>query len=92
MTHYAAINLRADINAGNRGFINTWEIAKFDTKAERDAFVAKNGNRAAKAVTRKEAEAIYADCFLSVGETVPVGGLFGNDTYGYGRFYVEEEA
>ena len=89
MTFYAAHNTHADINNGNRGFLNTWEISRFATRAERDAFVDKYENRNAKPVTRKEAEIIYRGCYLSVGEPVPAGGLFGADRYGMTNFWNE---
>lgn len=76
MTFYAAINIRADIKNGNRGFTNTWEIARFVTQSERDTFVERECNRMAKAVTRKAAEEIFASNYLSIGKVVPKGGLF----------------
>lgn len=82
---YAVMNARADLNNGNRGFANTWNVARFETRAARDAFVAENGNRLARAATRKEAAEVWAAQYTCVGETVPVGGLF-NAPYGQDRF------
>lgn len=78
--YYAALNVRADLNNGNQGFANTWEIARFFTKAQRDAFVDKEANRRARAVTRKGAAAIFAGNYEAVGKPVPAGGLFGRQS------------
>lgn len=79
MAYYATINAR--------GFLNTVEIAKFETKAERDDFVNENEHKNAKPVTRREAELAFANCYLSVGREVPKGGLFGVNKYGDTNFY-----
>ena len=73
---YAAHNTHADINNGNRGFLNTWEVSRFSTKTERDAFVSKFENKNARACTRKEAVDFWRGQFLSVGKDIPRGGLF----------------
>lgn len=86
---YAAHNTRANVNTGDRGFINTWEISRFETRAERDAFVGRYAHKLAKPVTRKEAIVIFARCFECVGKPVPKGGLFGVDRYGVGYFWNE---
>jgi hypothetical protein len=78
-TYYAALNRYADLDNGNRGFANSWEIARFNSRSERDAFVMQYANNAARAVTRRDAERIYRDNYISVGRTVPQGGLFGYD-------------
>lgn len=78
--YYAALNTRADLDNGNQGFANTWEIARFLTKAQRDAFVSKEANRRAHAVTRKGAAAIFARNYEAVGKPVPPGGLFGRQS------------
>jgi hypothetical protein len=78
-TYYAAFNRYADLNSGNRGFANSWEIARFDSRSARDEFVMQYANHAAKAVTRRDAERIYRNNYISVGRTVPPGGLFGYD-------------
>lgn len=74
---YAAHNSHADLYNGNHGFANTWEVSRFKTRQERDAFVEKMSNHKARAVTRKRAAEIWEGCFLCVGDKVPVGGLFG---------------
>ena len=84
---YAAINPLANINEGKRGFLNTWEIARFNTKAERDEFVIAYENKAAKVVTRKKAIGIFASAYECVGKPVPKGGLFGVNKYGDGNFF-----
>lgn len=81
-TYYATHNTRADLANGNRGFLNTWAVSRFDTRDSRDAFVAEHDNQLARAVTRKEAEQIWRDGFLCVGSTPPPGGLFGPDAAG----------
>lgn len=89
MTFYAAHNTRADLDNGNHGFRNTWEVSRFETKADRDEFVSKRTNQLAKAVTRRAAEGIFRDHYDCTGETMPSGGLFGTDAYGQSRFWNE---
>lgn len=89
---YAAHNTRADLIQGNRGFANTWEISRFATREDRDAFVAEMENKAGQAVTRKEAEDLYRGCFRCTGADVPAGGLFGDDGFGMSRFWNESMA
>lgn len=84
---YAAINPRANLSNGNLGFLNTWEIARFETKAEREDFVKRYENKAARVVTRKEAIAIFAETYECVGKAVPNGGLFGINKYGDDNFF-----
>jgi hypothetical protein len=79
---YATYNIYADLDRGNRGFANTWEVARFATREERDAFVAMESNRRARAVTRKEAVQIWRGAYLCVGRKPPRGGLFGPDGFG----------
>jgi len=88
---YAALNVRADLDNGNRGFRNSWEIARFETVAARDAFVLRESTRLAKPVTRREADAIFRGTYECVGETPPKGGLFGDSPYADDRFYREFE-
>lgn len=88
-TFYAAHNTRADLDNGNHGFRNTWEVSRFPTKADRDAFVAKYANKLGKPVSRREAEGIFRDYYLSTGNDMPKGGLFGLDGYGQSRFWNE---
>ncbi len=76
---YAAHNTRADLQNGNHGFLNTWEISRFKTNAERKSFIKEYENQGAKPVSRKEAKNIFDGTFLCVGEKVPVGGLFSSD-------------
>ncbi len=90
MTYYAAHNTRADLNNGNHGFLNTWEVSRFPTKSERDAFVARMDNKKAKAVTRDEANRIWRGTYLSVGEAIPRGGLFGDNRFGDSHFWNED--
>lgn len=80
--HYAALNLRADARNHADGFLNTWSIARFKTKAGRSAFLDKESNRMAKAVSRTEAAEIFANTYLCIGEPVPRGGLFGDNPMG----------
>ena len=87
--YYAAHNAGADVVNGNDGFANTWEVSRFRSRAERDAFVVRHDNQRARAVTRKDAEATYRDGYLSVGAEVPAGGLFGADAYGLTNFWNE---
>jgi hypothetical protein len=89
---YAAHNLKADLRNGSRGFLNTWEVSRFSSRKDRDAFVEKYENQMAKPVTRKEAGEIYASGFLSVGQKVPTGGLFGADRHGESNFWNELNA
>lgn len=86
---YAAHNTRADLNTGDRGFVNTWEISRFATRAERDAFIERYAHKLAMPVTRKQAITIYARCFECEGKPVPKGGLFGVNQYGDSRFWNE---
>lgn len=87
---YAAHNTRADLMNGDQGFLNTWEISRFANRADRDTFVAKHDNKKAKPVSRVAAAAIFAGCYLSVGEDVPRGGLFGEGA-DQGRFWNEAQ-
>jgi hypothetical protein len=87
MKFYAAHNAYADINKGSRGFLNTWEISRFSSRSDRDAFVEKYQNKDAKPVTRKAAIELFAGNYLSVGKVVPVGGLFGR--FGQSNFWNE---
>lgn len=89
MKFYAAHNTHADIRNGSRGFANTWEISRFSSKSDRDAFVAKFENKDARPVTRKEAIRLYAENYSSVGKDVPAGGLFGADRFGQTNFWNE---
>lgn len=83
---YAAENTRADLRNGNHGFANTWAIGRFASRRERDEYVAANGDRLARAVSRKEAASIWAAKYRCVGQKVPTGGLFGRDKYGDSNF------
>jgi len=83
--YYATLNLYADLDNGNSGFANTWEIARFDSRSERASFVAEYANNDAKAVTRRDAERIYRDNYISDGRAVPHGGLFGHNGTNFWR-------
>ena len=89
--YYAAHNICANRLNGDYGFLNTWEVSRFKSKADRDAFVAEYDNKNARVVTRKEASAIFDRCYTSNGKDVPKGGLFGTDDYGLSRFWNESE-
>ena len=91
MAYYAALNTRANLSEGNRGFMNTWEIAQFSTRQARDAWVNDNENRLAEAVTRKDAERLWAGGYLCIGEPVPKGGLFRQVCLGNYRFYNSDQ-
>lgn len=91
MAHYAKHNTRADLDSGNHGFLNTWEISRFDTKAERDQFVDANSNQKATAITRNQAGVAFAATFICVGEKPPVGGLFAENKYGDTNFWNERQ-
>ena len=67
MKYYAAHNTHADLLNGNRGFLNSWEISRFDSAAERAAFVEKYENKNARALTRSEAESLWKSQYTSVG-------------------------
>ena len=86
---YAVHNTHADMNNGSHGFLNTWEVSRFATGAERDAFVANLENKKARAITRREAIEIWRGAYLSVGKAIPAGGLFtaSDDT----RFWNENQ-
>jgi hypothetical protein len=75
--HYAIFNYRADLGNGNAGFCNTWSVDVFHSREERDAFVAHEGNRRARAVTRVGAEEVWRRGFLENGEPIPRGGFRG---------------
>lgn len=87
--YYATHNTRASLFSGNHGFLNTWEVSRFSCIADRNAFVEEYSNKLARAVTRKEATHIFNGCYLSVGETVPAGGLFGNNRNSWSNFWNE---
>ena len=87
--YYAIHNTHADLANGYTGFSNTWEISRFETKVDRDAFVEKMENKNAKAVTRKQAIEYFNATYLSVGKEVPVGGLFGQPAFGGSYFWNE---
>lgn len=54
MTYFAKINSFG--SETDAGFANTWQIASFETKAARDAWVAqRSNNMGVDAVTKKEA-------------------------------------
>lgn len=90
--YYAAYNTRADLSRGDHGFVNSWSIVRFATKAERQEFLVEFEDLKAKAVTRKEAEYIHERNYTSVGKKPPVGGLFnGNTFWGQGFMGVEWE-
>jgi hypothetical protein len=72
---YAAHNSRANLSEGNRGFLNTWEVSRFPSRAKRDAFVDQMSNMLAEPCSRERAIRIYADNFRCVGKPVPRGGL-----------------
>lgn len=74
---YATHNTHADLRNGNRGCANTWEVSRFETRQQRDAWVESRSNQMARAVKRAEAVTVYAGGFACVGRTVPRGGLFG---------------
>ena len=57
---YATFDPRADLSNGSRGFANTVKVCRFETRADRDAFVADRENQAAAACTRKEAAEVFA--------------------------------
>lgn len=82
MACYAALNAYADVRNGNHGFANTWRLARFETRAARDSWVAKYENKDARAVTRREAESMFRANYHCTGKPVPVGGLFGPDKRG----------
>lgn len=86
---YAAHNIYANLINGNRGFLNTWAVSRFATRAERDAFVDRYSNKDAKAVSSKEAVDIWQGTYLCVGEDVPAGGLFGVSRFGDTHFWNE---
>lgn len=83
---YAALNSYADLRENRHGFVNTWTIYRFPSVESRNSFVERHWHKSAKAVTRKEAEEIFADTYRSVGKDVPVGGLFERGHYCNLRF------
>ncbi len=88
--YYATHNIYANLVNGNRGFANSWEVSRFKTRAEREAFIEKYENKAARAVSRDEASKIFRDTYLCVGKEPPTGGLFGGDKYAQiGHFWNE---
>ena len=89
---FAAHNSRADLSNGNRGFLNTWEVSRFPSTEARDVFVSKYENQAGKPVTRKEAESLFRENYLSTGKEIPAGGLFGADRFGMTNFWNEINA
>lgn len=89
--YYAAHNTHTDLNTGDHGFANTWEISRFATRAERDAFVERLSHKMARPVTDKEAIAIFARCYECEGKPVPQGGLFGDEGNRYGTSYFWNE-
>lgn len=90
MAFYAAINTRANATQIIHGFDNTWQIARFAKKSERDLFVRDHEALDAKPVTRAEAEELFADKYRLAREPVPKGGLFGLSAYG-SRFWNEQD-
>lgn len=76
---YATHNSYADRNNGSFGFLNSWEVSRFPTRGERDAFVARFENKLARPITRASAGYIWRRNYLCVGAPVPRGGLFPRD-------------
>ncbi len=86
---YAAHNSNADLRSGNRGFANTWEVSRFSSRSDRDAFVEEFENQLARPVTRAEAVALWRSQFETVGKPIPKGGLFKANRFGSSEFYNE---
>jgi hypothetical protein len=78
---YCAYNYQPD-------FLNTWCIARFDSKADRATFIDQieadsSAFRPYKAiaVSRARANEIWRGTYLSAGNAIPKGGLFAVDRY-----------
>lgn len=87
---YAAHNSRANLREGNQGFLNTWQISRFKSKGERDAFVKEYENQRAYALTRREADQLFRSQYECVGREPPAGGLFASNRAPYELFSNEQ--
>nr|CAD6612997.1 hypothetical protein RKHAN_02538 [Rhizobium sp. Khangiran2] len=79
--YYGIYNSHADLDRGNHGFSNTWDVVRFHSKADRDEFLRVFENKKSEAVTRSYASAIWKNNFECVGKDVPKGGLFNGETF-----------